>query len=489
MKSQSLLSSLNPATEPDELAAHERAEIDSSTRLPVLIFFGSAIFWLIIGSLLGLISAWKMTHPDLLDSQAWLTFGRLRPAHLNAVTYGWASAAGIGVGLWLTARLCRMPLLHSKLLISAAIFWNLGVLVGILGILIGDNRGIEWLEFPGYATPILFIAYACIAIWAVIMFRYRKPGHIYVSQWYLFAAFLWFPWLYATANILLVWQPVQGSAQGAINWWFAHNLANLWFIPIGLASAYYMIPKVTGRPIYSYQLSILGFWSLAFFSSWTGMQHLIGGPFPAWMVSASVVAAVMMLIPVIAAAINHHMTMYGHLDALKWSPTLRFTVFGTLTYTLVGLQGSLMAIPSFNTITHFTDYTVGHAHLGYYGFFTMVMFGAMYYIVPRLLNREWPSATMIRWHFWLAALGIGLMVTALTFGGILQGLALYDVASEFRSSLEYAQPFRWIRGVSGILLLGAHLVFATLFVQMLLKTDRFSRRSLSAKTNKQPLPL
>lgn len=469
MTTQSLLSSLNPATQPDTLAAHERAEIDASTRLPVLVFFGSAIFWLLIGSLLGLLAAWKMTHPVLLDSMGWLTFGRIRPAHLNAVIYGWASASGIGVGLWLMARLCRVPLMHSKLLISAAVFWNLGVLVGILGILAGDSRSIEWLEIPGYATPILFVAYALIGIWAIIMFRYRRPGHVYVSQWYLFAAFLWFPWLYATANILLVWQPIQGSAQGAVNWWFAHNVLGLWFTPIGLASAYYMIPKVIGRPIHSYYLSILGFWSLALFYSWNGMHHLIGGPFPAWMISASVVASIMMFIPVITVAINHHMTMRGHFGALKWSPTLRFTVFGAMTYTLVSFQGSSMAIPSLNTITHFTDYTIGHAHLGLYGFFSMMMFGAMYYIVPRLVGWEWPSASMIRWHFWLVAIGILLMVGSLTIGGVLQGLALYDPMVTFRSSLEMATPFRILRGVSGFFLLAGHLVFATLFVLMLLK--------------------
>jgi cytochrome c oxidase cbb3-type subunit 1 len=472
MNPQSLISSLNPANEPDTLASHERAEIDASTRGPVLLFFGTAIFWLLVGSVLGLVSAWKMTHPVLLDQMAWMTFGRLRPAHLNTVIYGWASAAGIGVGLWLTARLCRVPLMHSKLLVSAAIFWNIGVLVGVLGILAGDSRSIEWLEFPGYATPILFVAYALISIWAIIMFRYRKPGHIYVSQWYLFAAFLWFPWMYATVNILLIWQPIQGSAQGAVNWWFAHNVLGLWFTPIGLASAYYMIPKVIGRPIHSYYLSILGFWSLALFYSWNGMHHLIGGPFPAWMISASVVASGMMVIPVVTVAINHHMTMRGHFDALKWSPTLRFTVFGAMAYTVTSLQGTSMAIPSLNTLTHFTDYTIGHSHLGLYGFFTMAMFGAMYYIVPRLTGWEWPSATAIRWHFWLVAIGILLMFGSLSLGGILQGLALYDPAVAFRNSLDYATPFRWLRGISGFLLLAGHMVFATLFTLMVLKLGR-----------------
>ena len=472
MKPLSLLTSIKLAIGPDPIAARERAEIDASTGGPVLLFFGSAVFWLLVGSALGLLAAWKMTHPGLLDSMGWLTFGRIRPAHLNAVIYGWASQAGIGTGLWLMARLCRVRLMHSKLLISAAIFWNAGIMVGVLGILAGESRSIEWLEFPGYATPILFIAYTCIGVWAMIMFRYRRPGHVYVSQWHLLAAFLWFPWMYATANILLVWQPVQGPAQGAVNWWFANNLLGLWFTPIGLASAYYMIPKVIGCPIHSYYLAILGFWSLALFTSWNGMHHLIGGPFPAWMISASVVASIMMFIPVVAAAINYHMTMSGHFDALKWSPTLRFTVFGAMAYTAVSLQGISMAIPSVNTMTHFTDYTIGHAHLGLYGFFSMMMFGAMYYIVPRLVGWEWPSATIIRWHFWLVAIGVLLMAGSLTIGGLLQGLALYDPTVSFHSSLDYATPFRWLRGISGFLLLAGHLVFATLFIQMLLKVGR-----------------
>jgi cytochrome c oxidase cbb3-type subunit 1 len=446
----------------------ERAEIDASARIPVLLFFGTSIFWLLIGSLLALIAAFKMNIPWLLDSEAWLTFGRVRPAHLNTVIYGWASAAGIGVGLWLQARLCRVPIVHSSLLIVAGIFWNIGVLVGTLGILAGDSRSIEWLEFPGYATPILFVSYAFIGIWGVIMFRYRRPGHVYVSQWYLLAAFLWFPWLYATVNILLIWQPILGSAQGAVNWWYAHNVLGLWFTPIGLASAYYMIPKVIGRPIHSYYLSILGFWSLALFYSWNGMHHLIGGPFPAWMISASVVASVMMFIPVITVAINHHMTMRGNFAGLKWSPTLRFTVFGAICYTAVSFQGSTMAIPSLNTLTHFTHYTIGHSHLGLYGFFSMIMFGAMYYIVPRLVGWEWPSASLIRWHFWLAAIGILLMFASLTIGGIIQGLALYDPAVNFMNSMFLASPFLWVRGVSGILMTAAHVIFAVHFVMMLL---------------------
>ncbi len=459
----------HPSTRTEVLSPQERYEIDRSLRTPVLLFFGTAIFWLLIGSILGTLAAFKMNYPELLDANSWLTFGRIRPAHLNVVAYGWASTAGLGVAIWLMARLCRVPLRNQSLIISAALIWNVGILIGTLAILAGDSRSIEWLEFPGYVTPILFVAYSLVAVWAIVMFRFRRPGHVYVSQWYLLAAILWFPWLFATANIMLIWQPVQGSAQAAVNWWFGHNVLGLWFTPIGLASAYYFIPKVIGRPIHSYYLSILGFWSLALFYSWNGMHHLIGGPFPAWMISAAVVASIMMFIPVITVAINHHMTMRGNFAYLKWSPTLRFTVFGAMTYTLVSFQGSSMAIPTLNSITHFTDYTIGHSHLGVYGFFTMMMFGAMYYIIPRLTGWEWPSASLIRWHFWLAAVGIILMVVSLSIGGVIQGFALRDVEVAFMSSLHLASPFRYVRSISGLILTAAHVIFAINFTLMLLR--------------------
>ncbi len=467
--SATLLESIHPSTQPNVLDNIERARIDESTRIPVLLFFGSAVFWLLMGSVFGLLAAIKMNYPQFLDGEAWLTFGRVRPAHLNIVAYGWSSSAALGVGIWLMARLCRVPLMNQTLVNSAAVIWNIGILVGTLGILAGDSRSIEWLEFPGYASPVLFLAFALVAIWGIIMFRFRKPGHVYVSQWYILAAFLWFPWLYATANILLIWQPIAGSAQGAVNWWYGHNALGLWFTPIGLASAYYMIPKVIGRPIHSYYLSILGFWSLALFYSWNGMHHLIGGPFPAWLVSASIVASIMMFIPVITVAINHHMTMRGNFDALRWSPTLRFTVFGAMMYTVVSLQGSTMAIPKLNALFHFTDYTIGHAHLGLYSFFTMMMFGAMYYIVPRLVDWEWPSANMIRWHFWLSAIGISVMVIALTFGGMLQGFGLNDPAINFMSTVDFAWWPRLVRSITGLFLLVAHVIFAIHFVMILLK--------------------
>src|SRR5439155_1508027 len=152
------------------------------------------------------------------------------------------------------------------LLLAGACFWNLGVLLGVCGILLGDSTGYQWLEFPGYAAIILFVAYTLVVSWAVLMFRYRRGEQIYITQWYLLGAFLWFPWLYAAGQLMLFVVPVQGVLQSAVGWWYANNLLFLWFGAIALGTAYYMIPKVIGRPVYSYHLATIGFWSYALFS-------------------------------------------------------------------------------------------------------------------------------------------------------------------------------------------------------------------------------
>jgi len=443
------------------------AEIDASCRWPVLYFFLSGLGWLLLGTLLALVTSMKLHLPDFLAECPWLTFGRVRPAHLNTVIYGFASQSAIGVCIWLMCRLCRVPLMAPGIIAAANVFWNLGLTVGVVGILAGDSTAIEWLEMPAYATPILFFSYALIAVWAIITFRLRREKQLYVSQWYLLAALLWFPWLYSTAQIMLLIQPVRGVVQAAINWWFAHNVLGLWFTPIGLAAIYYFIPKVIGRPIRSYYLSVLGFWSLALFYNWNGLHHLVGGPLPAWMITISIVASVMMLIPVIAVAINHHYTMWGHFHKLRYSPTLRFIVVGAMCYTLTSLQGVASALRSVSEVTHFTHHTIAHAHLGMYGFFTMVMFGSMYYIFPRITLREWPSQSLISAHFWACLIGLILYVVPLSYAGVLQGLAMNNAEIPFLKVVAGTLPFLQLRTVAGLILAAGHIAFFANIIWML----------------------
>ena len=450
----------------------ERALIDASTRLPVLVFYTSAIAWLLLATLLGILTSFKMHSPDFLSGLPFLTWGRIRPAHLNALIYGWGSMAGMGTAIWLMARLCRTTLRHPLLLIAGAAFWNLGVLMGIGAILAGNTTGYEWLEFPGFSAFTLFIAYLLIMTWALIMFRYRRRGHVYITQWYLLGAFLWFPWLYAAAQVMLFIFPVQGVMQAAVNWWFANNLLFLWFGSIGLGTAYYMIPKVIGRPVHSYYLAAIGFWSFALFSSWTGMQRLIDGPFPAWMITASIAAAILTIIPVATVGLNHHMTMRNHFPLMRYSPTLRFTVFGAIAYTAFSIVGVLISLRSMARIVHFTEASMGYTYMGLYAFFTMVTFGSMYYIVPRLVGREWRYASLIKLHFWASAYGIGLMVLLLLVGGFVQGLNLNDPTLAFSETTQTILPY--LRGctLSWILLIVAHCVFAFHFGLMLLGFGR-----------------
>ncbi len=451
-----------------------RRACDLSSRAPVLAFLWSSVAWLVIGSLLGVTASLKMTFPDWLTGAAALTFGRIRPLHLNTVVYGWSSMAAIAVALWLMPRLVRRPLLGGRVAVWGVWLWNLGMLLGVAALALGWTDGVEWLEFPWPIDGLFVLGGAMAGVPLILTLVRRRTRSIYVSAWYLGAAFLWFPILFLVAN--LPWMHF-GVEHATVNWWFAHNVLGLWLTPLGLAMAYYFIPKVLGRPIFSYGLSLIGFWSLALFYSQVGLHHLIGGPVPTWLITISIVHSIMMFVPVAAVAVNHHWSMVGRFSTLRYSPTLRFVVLGAMMYTLTSFEGSLEALRSINRITHFTHFTVAHAHFGVYGFVSFELFGALYFLLPRLIEREWPYPGLIRAHFWLSVTGIALYVLALSTGGILQGLAMLDAARPFLDSVTVTLPYLHARTVAGSLMALAHLVFAYHFVVMV--TRRGPRRQTS----------
>jgi cytochrome c oxidase cbb3-type subunit 1 len=439
----------------EELAI--RLRTDASSRRPVLLAFSLAIAWLLIGSVVGTLASLKLHVPDLLTGEGWLTFGRIRPAHLNAMIYGWASLAMLGVSLWIIPRLVHTDLRQPRLAQLGILLWNVGLIIGIVGILLGRTDGLEWLEMDRYiADPWLVVGGGLVGLSLLATLGRREVDHLYVSVWYIMAALLWFPVIFIIGN----WPTWTGAESAATNWFFAHNALGLWLTAVNLGAVYYFLPKVLGRPIESYQLSLLGFWGLAFFYALVGMHHLVGGPVPEWMITTSIVASVLMLIPVLAVAVNHHMTMLGRFGALRYSPTLRFVVLGAIAYTAVSLQGMFTSLHGVNRITHFTHWTVAHAHVGVYSFVTFVLFGSMYYILPRLVGREWPSARLIRWHFWLVLVGIALYVVMLTIFGVFQGLALLDPKVPFQRSVEVSLPGLVARSIAGGILTAGHLVFA-----------------------------
>jgi cytochrome c oxidase cbb3-type subunit I len=444
-----------------DLLARERA--DQSTSLVVGVCLTLSVMWLVLASLAGLVSSLKMHMPDWLTQYAWLTFGRIRPIHLNLVGYGWCSLAGIGVAIWLVPRLLKTELVGAKYAIFGGGLWSVGVFLGTVAIAMGYSDGLEWLEYPWQIDILLVVGGALVGFPLWLTLLQRKVKHLYVSVWYIAAGLLWFPILFLIANFPGLHFGVQ---QATMNWWFGHNVLGLWFTPLGLAAAYYFIPKVLGKPIHSYNLSLLGFWSLAFFYSQVGGHHLIGGPVPSWLITISIVQSMMMVIPVFAVAVNQHMTVLGNFRALIYSPTLRFIVLGAMMYTAASVQGSMEALRAVNTITHFTHYTVAHAHLGLYGFFTMIMFGSIYFIMPRVMNWEWPYPRLISLHFWLVLVGFAIYFIGLSIGGWLQGLAMLDAKTPFMQSVTLTLPYLKARSVGGSLMTLGHLVFAVHFFAM-----------------------
>jgi cytochrome c oxidase cbb3-type subunit I len=434
----------------------QRIRIDASSASPTVVFLVSGILWLLVGSVLGAVASLTFHMPEWLGASAPLTFGRIRPVHLNTVAYGWVSMGGAGIVTWLMGRLTRTEIRWPGLLYSSAILWNVGLLAGSALILLGYSGGMEWLEFPLPVAVVIALAFVLFAVSMFRTFMDRKVEHVYVSLWYILASLVWFPFLYVIANA----GAYQGVGEAAMNWWYGHNAIAVWFTPIGLASVYYFIPKVIGRPIYSYYLGLLGFWSFALFYNWNGLHHLVGGPLPTWAISISIVASLLMFIPVMAVAVNHHLTAFKHLTIVRYSPTLRFVVFGAMSYTAVSFQGSLEATRSMSEVVHFTHYTIGHAHLGMYAFVSMVMFGAVYYILPRIAKWEWPYPHLIKVHFWLSAAGVVIYFVFLTVGGWLQGRAMNDAAIPFVDTVQGTLPYLVARSVGGLMMTLGHFIFA-----------------------------
>lgn len=452
------------AADPAEIA--DRIAADRSTSFPVFMFIAFACFWLLVGSVAGLVASIKLHEPDWLVNEAWLTFGRIRTVHLNAVIYGWSSNGCLAIILWLLPRLLRTPLRGAQWTMLGGTFINAGIAAGIGAIAAGWSDGMEFLEIPWQISIFIFAGFALIILPVLVTLVNRKVEHLYVSVWYMVAALLWIALLFFVAKLPGVHTGVQ---QATTNWWYGHNALGLWFTPVSVGAIYYFLPKIIGRPVRSYNLSLLGFWTLAFFYGQVGGHHLIGGPVPGWLTTLSIVQSVMMVIPVIAFTINQAGTLRGHMHLARYSPTLRFMMFGGLMYLASSLQGSAEALRSVNAVTHFTHFTVAHAHLGMYAFVAMVLFGAIYFMLPRVLNWEWPYPWLITLHFWLVAVGIAVYFVGLTIGGWLQGTAMLDAARPFMESVAVTLPYLKWRSLGGALMTLGHVVFVGHFFAMALR--------------------
>ena len=470
-----------------EVDLRERAEIDRSVRLPVLFFFTSAAVWLVLSAVLGLITSLKLTMPGILDVSLSVPFvdrwaldlgavfgyGRAYPALMNAMIYGWGFQAAFGATIWIMARLCRVPLKSSFGVMTAGHFWNIGVTLGVLSILFGKGTSILWLDFPSLIWPVLFLASLCVTSCLVVMFRARRKGEVYISQWYILAACFLFPWSYLTANLLIHVFPGAAVMSTAISGWYSSSVVYLWFAPIGLATSYYLIPKIIGRAIYNYNLATAGLWALIIFGGWSGMQRFMGGPLPAWMPMFGSAAAILLLLPALAVAVNQFMSLRGHADHLHYSPTLRFTVFGTIGFMVMMLFGAVLAFFGVGQYLQFTLAQEGFDMMVLYGFFSMTMFGAFYFIAPRVTRCEWLSAKMIGFHYWASAYGVLTLVVLIAVGGLAQGVDIAAWDREFNDSVEKVATWGVAQCIGWTLILLSNLMF---LFHVLLMSIRFGRR-------------
>lgn len=430
-----------------------------------MFLFSSALIWLVIGIVLGLISSIKLHGPGFLSQLSWLTYGRVYPASQNAVVYGFSAQALLGIALWLIARLGRVSLQGPGMIVVGGVFWNFAIAMGLVGILTGNSTGYEWLEMPRSASSLLFFSYALIGVWALITFHMRRERQLYVSQWYLLAALLWFPWIYSTAQLLLVVSPVRGVMQAIVNGWFVHNLFEVWFSFLGLAGVFYFIPKIIGQPLHSRYLALFAFWMLAFFGSWGGVYA--DAPVPKWVSSLSIATRVMMLIPMLAIGLNIQSTLSAHCAILKTNMVLRFVWVGAISYLLATLLGIVGALRSVSEVTLFTLYTNAITNLQLYGFLGMVVAGGIYYIVPRLTECDWPSTGLIRFHFSTATLGVALLVLPQLIGGVLQGIKLNDPQVPFLSVVKSTIPFLGMSTLGELLLLVGNLALLVNLLKIL----------------------
>jgi cytochrome c oxidase cbb3-type subunit 1 len=443
---------------PDARAETPDPKVDASLRVPLLALFGGAAFWLVVSSALAMIASIKFHAPDFLANCPWLTYGRVQPAADDALLYGFCIPAGLGVALWLLAQLGQTPLRGAILPVVAAKLWHLGVLVGLAGILSGNSTSFAWLEFSRAGSVILFFAYLLLALWAMMNFAARRERALYPSHWFLVAALFWFPWIYSTANLFLVAWPVRGVVQAIIGWWFADNLLFVWLALVGIGTAFYFLPKFSGRPLQSYYLALFAFWTLILFGTWCGIPP--GAPVPAWMPVLSSFAAILTVVPVLAVAAIAWQTICGSTNCEPMDGPYCFIRFGLGSFLLSSLMLIATACPQISRVTEFTWFGPAQTQLQLYGFFAMTMFGAIYYLLPRAVGFGWPFPKLARLQFWLSMFGVLLFIVPLAIGGVVQGMKLNNPGIAFLEATRATLFFFRFSTTGLLLILLGNLLFA-----------------------------
>lgn len=431
------------------------------------------IVWGIVGMLVGVIIAAQLFWPDLTFGIEYLTYGRLRPLHTNAVIFAFGGSALMGTSLFVVQRTCQAPLISNGL--AAFVFWGwqLVIVLAAISLPMGWTSAKEYaeLEWPiDIIIAVVWVAYAILFFGTIMK---RKAPHIYVANWFYGAFILTVAVLHivnsAAVPISLTksYSAYGGAIDAMVQWWYGHNAVGFFLTAGFLGMMYYFIPKQAERPVYSYRLSIVHFWALIAIYMWAGPHHLHYTALPNWVQSLGAVFSLILLAPSWGGMINGIMTLSGAWHKLRDDPILKFLVVSLSFYGMSTFEGPMMAIKTVNALSHYTDWTVGHVHSGALGWVAFVSIGSMYYLIPKLFGRKHMiSIDLVNIHFWIATIGVVLYIAAMWIAGVMQGLMWRAVNQDgtltysFVESVQATYPYYAIRLVGGVLFLAGMFIMA-----------------------------
>lgn len=436
-------------------------------------YLGAAVFWLVFGTLVGQYVGMKFIWPEM-DQSPWLSFGRLRPVHTNTVFWGWASMAMVGLGYFVISRTSNTRIFSYSLAKAAWYLMNSAVVLGNFLLMNGVNNGGG--EYREYIWPVALL----FALGLILTFynfyqtvASRKISEIYISNWYLLGGLIW-----TITLVVIGYLPTfqDGLGETVIQGYYMHQGVGMWFMTFTLGLIYYYLPTSLNKPIYSYSLGVLAFWTQMLFYTLIGTHHFVFSPLPWWLQTVAIVFSAGMFIPVLSGTTNFLMTMKGSWSAISKSYVLPFFLVGVIFYFVGSTQGSLQAFRLTNFIWHFTDFNVAHSHMTMYGIITFILWACVYAILPKVTGKE-PPALGVGIHFWLAFVGLFAYMISLMTGGTLRGLSWIEGES-FINSVVLMQPYWVWRAIGGSLMFVSHLVFAYNFFEMT-RAEKIARPNTS----------
>lgn len=424
------------------------------------------VVWGVVGMLVGVIIAAQLTWPALNLGVEWLSYGRLRPLHTNAVIFAFGGCGLFAASYYVVQRTCQVRLFGGQLAAFTFWGWQAVILLAVVSLPMGMTSGKEYaeLEWPiDVLITLVWVAYAIVFFGTIGL---RKVRHIYVANWFFGAFILAVAVLHIVnsaalpVDIFKSYSAYAGVQDAMVQWWYGHNAVGFFLTAGFLGMMYYFIPKQAERPVYSYRLSIVHFWALIFTYMWAGPHHLHYTALPDWTQSVGMVFSLILLAPSWGGMINGIMTLSGAWHKLRDDPILRFLIVSLSFYGMSTFEGPMMSIKTVNALSHYTDWTVGHVHSGALGWVGLVTMGSMYYLIPRLYGqKKMYSVPAIELHFWIATLGIVLYIAAMWIAGVMQGLMWRAVNPDgsltytFVESVKATFPFYVIRLLGGVLYL------------------------------------